>query len=112
MAAIGFVGLHASALVGALDLAWLYLASRASILAVAAFHAVFEIAAIAPTDTPAHPRPLGRPDAAPAGREASAHRRCLRPVREQCAARLGSNTALVLQSCTHHRRECPRNSTA
>jgi hypothetical protein len=43
------VGFYFSLLVASLVLAWLYLAGRASILVVAVFHAVFDIATTTPT---------------------------------------------------------------
>jgi membrane protease YdiL (CAAX protease family) len=51
MPAVGFVGFYFSLLVGALVLAWLSNAGRGSILVVALFHAVFDIATTTPTDT-------------------------------------------------------------
>jgi uncharacterized protein len=59
MPAIGFVGFYFSLLVGAFVLAWLYLVSRASILVVAAFHAVFDIATTTPTDSTLIPTLMG-----------------------------------------------------
>jgi len=49
MPAVGFIGFYFSLLVASLVLAWLYLAGRASILVVAVFHAVFDIATTTPT---------------------------------------------------------------
>ena len=51
MPAAGFVGFYFSLLVGALVLAWLFIAGRGSILVVALFHAVFDIATTTPTTT-------------------------------------------------------------
>ena len=51
MPAIGFVGFLLSIVTAPLLLAWLYLRSRASILVVAVFHAVFDIATTTPTTT-------------------------------------------------------------
>ena len=51
MPAVGFVGFYFSLLVGALVLAWFSLAGRGSILVVALFHAVFDIATTTPTTT-------------------------------------------------------------
>ncbi|MEP7025366.1 MAG: CPBP family intramembrane glutamic endopeptidase [Actinomycetota bacterium] len=58
MPAIGFVGFYFSLLVGALVLGWLYLVSR-SILVVAVFHAVFDIATNTPTTTTLLPALMG-----------------------------------------------------
>jgi CAAX protease family protein len=51
MAAVGFFGFVLSMVAGALVLAWRYLRSRGSILVVALFHAVFDIATTTPTTT-------------------------------------------------------------
>jgi hypothetical protein len=51
MPAAGFLGFYFSLLVGALVLAWLYIAGRGSILVVALFHAVFDIATTTPSTT-------------------------------------------------------------
>jgi len=59
MPAIGFVGFFFSLLVGAFVLAWLYLRSAASILVVAVFHSVFDIAATTPTSTTLIPTLMG-----------------------------------------------------
>jgi membrane protease YdiL (CAAX protease family) len=59
MPAIGYVGFYFSLLVGALILAWLYLVSRASILVVAVFHAVFDIATTTPTGVSMIPTLMG-----------------------------------------------------
>ncbi|MEO6086346.1 MAG: CPBP family intramembrane glutamic endopeptidase [Umezawaea sp.] len=59
MPAIGFVGFYFSLLVGALVLAWLYIGSRGSILVVAVFHAVFDIATNTPTTTSSIPTLMG-----------------------------------------------------
>jgi membrane protease YdiL (CAAX protease family) len=58
MPAIGFVGFYFSLLVGALVLGWLYLVSR-SILVVAVFHAMFDIASTTPTSTTLLPTLMG-----------------------------------------------------
>jgi membrane protease YdiL (CAAX protease family) len=59
MPAVGFIGFYFSLLVAALVLAWLYLASRASILIVAVFHAVFDIATTTPTTSSLLPTLMG-----------------------------------------------------
>jgi hypothetical protein len=59
MPAVGFIGFYLSLLVGALILAWLLIASRGSILVVAVFHAVFDIATNAPTSTQLIPTLMG-----------------------------------------------------
>jgi membrane protease YdiL (CAAX protease family) len=59
MPAIGFLGFYFSLLVGSLILAWLYLVSRASILVVAVFHAVFDIATTTPTGSTLLPTLMG-----------------------------------------------------
>jgi membrane protease YdiL (CAAX protease family) len=59
MPAVGFVGFYLSLLVGALILAWLFIASRGSILVVAVFHAVFDIATNTPTSTQLIPTLMG-----------------------------------------------------
>jgi membrane protease YdiL (CAAX protease family) len=59
MPAIGFVGFFLSMVAGALVLAWLWLRSGGSILVVAAFHAVFDIATTTPTTTAMIPTLLG-----------------------------------------------------
>ncbi len=59
MPAVGFVGFFLSLLVGALLLAWLYLVSGGSILVVAVFHAVFDIATTTPTTTSLIPTLMG-----------------------------------------------------
>jgi membrane protease YdiL (CAAX protease family) len=51
MPVVGFLGFYFSLLVGALVLAWLSIAGRGSILVVALFHAVFDIATTTPTTT-------------------------------------------------------------
>ena len=56
MPAIGF---YFSLLVGALVLAWLYLGRRGSILVVAVFHAVFDIATTTPTTVAYMPTLMG-----------------------------------------------------
>jgi len=59
MPAIGFVGFLFSMLTAALVLAWLYLVSGRSILVVAVFHAVFDIATTTPTTTTLIPTLMG-----------------------------------------------------
>ncbi len=59
MPAVGFVGFYLSLLVGALILAWLFIASRGSILVVAVFHAVFDIATNTPSSTDLIPTLMG-----------------------------------------------------
>lgn len=59
MPAIGFLGFFFSLLTGALILAWLYLRSHGSILVVAVFHAVFDIATTTPTTTTLIPMVMG-----------------------------------------------------
>jgi uncharacterized protein len=59
MPAIGFVGFFLSILAASLVLAWLYLRSRGSILVVAVFHAVFDIATTTPTTTALIPTVMG-----------------------------------------------------
>jgi uncharacterized protein len=59
MPAVGFVGFYFSILVGSLVLAWLSIAGRASILVVAVFHAVFDIATTTPTTTTLIPTMTG-----------------------------------------------------
>lgn len=59
MPTIGFAGFYLSLLVGALVLAWLYHVSRGSILVVAVFHAVFDIATTTPTSTTLIPTLMG-----------------------------------------------------
>ena len=59
MPAIGFVGFYLSLLVGALILAWLIITSGGSILVVAVFHAVFDIATNTPTTTQMIPTLMG-----------------------------------------------------
>ena len=59
MPAVGFVGFYLSLLVGALILAWLFIASRGSVLVVAVFHAVFDIATNTPTTTDLIPTLMG-----------------------------------------------------
>jgi membrane protease YdiL (CAAX protease family) len=59
MPAIGFVGFLLSIVTASLVLAWLYLRSRASILVVAVFHAVFDIATTTPTTTVLIPTVMG-----------------------------------------------------
>jgi uncharacterized protein len=57
--AIGFVGFFLSILAASLVLAWLYLRSRGSILVVAVFHAVCDIATTTPTTTALIPTVMG-----------------------------------------------------
>lgn len=59
MPAVGFVGFAVSILIGALVLGWLYLRSGGSILVVAVFHAVFDIATNTPTTTTLIPTLMG-----------------------------------------------------
>jgi membrane protease YdiL (CAAX protease family) len=59
MPAVGFFGFFLSMVAGALVLAWLYLRSRGSILVVALFHAVFDIATTTPTTTTLIPMLMG-----------------------------------------------------
>jgi membrane protease YdiL (CAAX protease family) len=59
MPAIGFIGFFLSMVAGALVLASLYLRSGGSILAVAAFHAAFDIATTTPTTTTMIPTLMG-----------------------------------------------------
>jgi uncharacterized protein len=59
MPAVGFVGFYFSVLVGSLVLAWLSIAGRASLLVVAVFHAVFDIATTTPTTTTLIPTMTG-----------------------------------------------------
>ncbi|MEP7332100.1 MAG: type II CAAX endopeptidase family protein [Terracoccus sp.] len=59
MPRVGFVGFFLSLLVAALLLAWLYLVSDGSILVVAIFHAVFDIATTTPTATTSIPTLMG-----------------------------------------------------
>jgi hypothetical protein len=59
MPAVGFIGFYFSLLVASLVLAWLYLAGRASILIVAVFHAMFDIATTTPTNSPWLPMLMG-----------------------------------------------------
>jgi uncharacterized protein len=60
MPAIGFLGFFLSMVAASFVLAWLYLRSRGSILVVALFHAVFDIATTTtPTMTPLIPSVMG-----------------------------------------------------
>jgi membrane protease YdiL (CAAX protease family) len=59
MPAVGFVGFFLSMLAASLVLAWLYLRSRGSVLVVAVFHAVFDIATTTPTTTALIPTVMG-----------------------------------------------------
>ncbi|MEV8510620.1 CPBP family intramembrane glutamic endopeptidase [Actinoplanes sp. NPDC051475] len=59
MPAAGFIGFYFSLLVAALVLAWLYRAGRASILVVAVFHAMFDIATTTPTTSSRLPMLMG-----------------------------------------------------
>lgn len=59
MPAVGFLGFFLSLLVGALVLAWLSLGAGGSILVVAVFHAVFDIATTTPTDSSLIPTLMG-----------------------------------------------------
>ncbi|MFC5928798.1 CPBP family intramembrane metalloprotease [Cryobacterium melibiosiphilum] len=59
MPAAGFIGFAVSILVASLVFAWLYLKSSGSIVVVAVFHAVFDIATTTPTSTPLIPTLMG-----------------------------------------------------
>ena len=57
--AVGFIGFYFSLLVAALVFAWLWHRSGYSLLVVAVFHAVFDIATTTPTDTTLIPILMG-----------------------------------------------------
>ncbi|TFD52215.1 CPBP family intramembrane metalloprotease [Cryobacterium frigoriphilum] len=59
MPAAGFIGFAVSILVASLVFAWLYLKSSGSIVVVAVFHTVFDIATTTPTTTPLIPTLMG-----------------------------------------------------
>ena len=59
LSAVGFIGFYFSLLVAALVFAWLWHRSGYSLLVVAVFHAVFDIATTTPTDTTLIPILMG-----------------------------------------------------
>jgi CAAX protease family protein len=59
MPAVGFIGFYFSLLVASLVFAWLWHRSRYSLLVVAVFHAVFDIATTTPSDTTLIPILMG-----------------------------------------------------